>query len=208
MKKRELIKRFEDLVGCKLREFGYEYNKKELGFIKVENQSFHSIIRFGRAVYRSPNDVWFAPMVFIAHKDVEELKKAVLDGPTDIRKGVTFYCSLGYLMPMDDYLEWKFSCDADDLEKPFRKYFKDIEKHAFPFIKKVSTRAGLIKFLEQCLSSRFKWDAYKTLPFLYYLEGQPQKCREFLEAVSKTIREDHHFHEFKNKFLNYLNEHP
>lgn len=205
MKRNDLIKFIEMEIANKLIQYGYK--KKDRYFMKrwESPEKVYSTFSFGKATYGSLDCVWLAPKVAIVHKDAEDIMRVVLSYPKK-QMCVTFGASLGYLMPIDNYLEWKFDTNSSNVEKQIDKYFMDIERFAFPFIKNVSTRVGLIKFLEANLNTRLKTSAEYSLPFLYYLEDQSQQCFDFLDERCETKRSTDDYHNFVKKFYDYVRD--
>lgn len=184
---KEQMKRIMAILSERLAESGFK--KKGYGyFVRLADENTIQNIGFVYTTHGENHVRYLSPSVGIVYRDVSKLELQLRNlEPSKYPDYVgAMICSIiGYLMPVNNCVEWKFTVD-EDVVKETNAMADIIIKYGIPYMEKLSDRDEVIYGLE---IGKYGGNREFILPILHYLRGNNKRALECIDDFTKKLSE-------------------
>lgn len=163
----------------------YDFKKKKYDyFIRLADENTIQNIGFGITTHGEKQVFYLNPSVGVVYKDVLDIEMQLRNlGSSKYPDYVgAMLCSpIGYLMPVNEYVEWRFAIN-EDIEERVNAMADAIIEYGIPYMEKLADRDDVVYGLE---IGRYGGSREFILPILYYLRGNNVRALECIEEFIK-----------------------
>ena len=180
---KEQKKKIMAILAQRLGEYGYEKKGYDC-FVRIIDNNIIQNIGFGCATYGEKYVRYLNPSIGVVYRDVNKMEMQLRNlGPSKYPDYVgSMICKpVGYLMPENTYLEWKFTRD-EDVTVEANKMADAIIKYGIPYHEELSNRDNVIYGLE---IGKYTGSREFMLPIFHYLNGNNKRA---LECIDEFIQ--------------------
>lgn len=174
---KKLHKDIQLLIGNRLAEYGFT-KKGRYVFVRTVNDV--AIQDVGFTVHGHNHVCYLGPSISIQYPKVKMLLKELCDDYFSV-----VILNIGYLMPEDNYKEWRFTLDQN-ISSVVDSMVEATIQYGIPFMNELSDERNLIKALENSSYRITLGPKSYLLPVMYYLCGE-KECA--LQSLDKCIEE-------------------
>ena len=174
----------------------YGFKKKKLNnYVRIKDGNVVQYIGFTIATHGERHVIYLNPVVGIIYRDVDELMVQLREEINcDIEEHGPMIClPIGYLMPENDFKEWKFTIDRD-VSDGVGNMARAIIDYGLPYLEELSNVDQVIYGLTTSQYSYIVGEKDYILPVLYYLHGNSEQALRTVEAAvtrrSKSVNID------------------
>lgn len=174
----------------------YGFKKKRLNnYVRIKDGNVVQYIGFTTATHGERHVIYLNPVVGIIYRDVYELMVQLREEINrDIEEHGPMIClPIGYLMPENDFREWKFTIDKD-VSEDVDSMARAIIDYGLPYLEELSNVDQVIYGLATSQYSYIGGEKDYILPVLYYLHGNSEQALRTVEAAvtrrSKSVNID------------------
>lgn len=175
----------------------YGFKKARLNnFIRIKDGNVVQDIGFTTATHGEKHVTYLNPVVGVIYKDVDEVMLQLREGINSCLKMYTpMICiPIGYLMPENDFKEWKFTIDTN-VSDGVDNMARAIIDYGLPYFEELSDMEQVIYGFA---TSKYSYIGGEVrdylLPVLYYLHGNSGQALRTVEAAvtrrSKSVNID------------------
>ena len=182
---KEQMKKIMSILSERLSEYGFKKKGYDY-FVRIIDGNIIQNIGIGSATHGEKHVRYLSPTIGIIYRDVDQImiKLRNLEPTTYPDYVGAMVCSLvGYLMPENDYVEWRFTRD-DDVTEEANKMADAIIKYGFPYHDELSNRDEFIYGLEIGKHGGLR---EFILPIFYYLNGNYKRALECTDEFIKKF---------------------
>lgn len=183
----EQMKRIMSILMCRLENQGFKKKRYDYFVRKIDKNTIQNI-GFTCTTHGEKNVLYLSPNIGIIYTDVSKLELQLRNlGQSKYPDYVgAMICSLvGYLMPANAYIEWKFSIN-EDVEKEANAMTDAIIKYGVPYVEGLANRDEAIYGLE---IGKYGGEREFILPILYFLRGNNKRALESIDEFIKKLSE-------------------
>ena len=177
----------------------YGFKRKKLNnYIRIKDGNVIQDIGFTTTTHGERHVIYLNPVVGVIYKDVDEIMVQLREGTNSCLEMYTPMISLpiGYLMPDNDFKEWKFTIDKD-VNEDVDNMARAIINYGLPYLEELSNMDQVIHGLVASQYSYIGEAKDYILPVLYYLHGNSEQALKTVEESIKKRSKDINIDEYK-----------
>lgn len=177
----------------------YGFKKKKLNnYIRIKDGNVIQDIGFTTTTHGERHVIYLNPVVGVIYKDVDEIMVQLREGTNSSLEMYTPMISLpiGYLMPDNDFKEWKFTIDKD-VNEDVDNMARAIINYGLPYLEELSNMDQVIHGLVASQYSYIGEAKDYILPVLYYLHGNSEQALKTVEESIKKRSKDINIDEYR-----------
>lgn len=177
----------------------YGFKKKKLNnYIRIKDGNVIQDIGFTTTTHGERHVIYLNPVVGVIYKDVDEIMVQLREGTNSSLEMYTPMISLpiGYLMPDNDFKEWKFTIDKD-VNEDIDNMARAIINYGLPYLEELSNMDQVIHGLVASQYSYIGEAKDYILPVLYYLHGNSEQALKTVEESIKKRSKDINIDEYR-----------
>lgn len=198
------MKRIMSILNERLTGYGFKKKKYDY-FIRLADENVIQNIGFSITTHGEKQTFYLSPSPGVVFKDVLKLEMQLRKlGSSKYPDYVgAMLCSpIGYLMPANEYIEWKFTID-EDVDEEANAMADAIIKYGIPYVEKLADRDDVVHNLE---IGKYGGSREFTLPILHYLQGNNTRALECIDEFIKKLSADFYLEECDIDILKKLAE--
>lgn len=181
----ELRKNIMDLLESKLKNHGFIRKKTYEMFVKQIDENIIQTIGFPSAHHGLKGTLFLAVSLGVTYRREHKLEMKLRNINTNWPDyvGLKIGIPIGYLMPENNFKEWRFSINEDITNEGYNM-LDAIMQYGMPFLNELSNQDNLIYGLEV---GKYKGVPEFQLPVFYYLRGNTQRAFECIDRYIKKF---------------------
>ena len=183
---KEQLEKVMTILAERLEKYGFKREKTHECFVKMFDNQTIQTIGFNRTAHGQKFVTYLSPSPGIVYKDVLQLELKLRNlGKLKYSDyvGCMIGLPIGYLMPEDTFIEWKFKLN-EDVTKEANLMVDAIIKYGIPYMEELCDRDNAVFGLE---IGKYKGQKEYMLPIFYYLRGNTQRALECIDRYIKKF---------------------